>query len=76
MLATLPLKDMNLSEKFMAIEMIWDDISHNSPDFPSPNWHGDILKERDAKIESGEDKLIDWELAKKQLSQLQNYSGM
>jgi hypothetical protein len=47
--------------------MIWDDISHNSPDFPSPNWHGDILKERDAKMKSGEDKSIDWELAKKQL---------
>jgi Putative addiction module component len=67
MIATLPLKEMNLSEKFMTIEMIWDDIIHNSANFPSPEWHADVLKERDAKIKSGEDKLIDWNLAKKQL---------
>jgi len=67
MIATLPLKDMNLSEKFMALELIWDDISHNSPNFPSPSWHEEILKARDAKIASGEDKLIDWESAKKQM---------
>jgi len=30
---TLPLKDMSLNEKFIAIEMIWDDICHNSSDF-------------------------------------------
>ncbi len=67
MIATLPLHEMNLSEKFMLMEMIWDDITHNSADFTSPGWHADILKERDAKIASGEDKLIDWELAKKQM---------
>jgi len=64
---TLPLKDMSLNEKFMVIEMIWDDICHHSADFPSPDWHESILKERDKKIASGEDKLIDWEVAKKQM---------
>ncbi len=67
MIATLPLKDMSLNEKFQALEMIWDDITHNSPDFPSPAWHETVLKERDASIKSGKDKLIDWELAKKQI---------
>jgi putative addiction module component len=67
MIAKLPLKEMNLSEKFMVIEMIWDDIIHNSADFSSPEWHADVLKERDVAIKSGEDKLIDWDLAKKQL---------
>ena len=28
MIATLPIKEMSLSEKFMTIEMIWDDICH------------------------------------------------
>ena len=67
MLATLPLKEMTLEEKFMTIETVWDDIIHNSPDFPSPSWHKNILDERDAKIASGEDKLIDWECAKKKM---------
>ena len=64
MLATLSLKEMSLEEKFMTIETVWDDIVHNSPNFPSPSWHEEILKERDAKIKSGEDQLIDWETAK------------
>jgi hypothetical protein len=67
MLATLPLKKMTLEEKFITIETIWDDIVRNSPNFPSPAWHGDVLKERDALLESGEDKLMDWELAKESL---------
>ncbi len=64
MLATLPLKEMTLEEKFMTIEMVWDDIYHNSPNFKSPSWHKKILEERDKKIASGEDKLIDWDDAK------------
>ena len=30
-------------------------------------WVEDVLKERDAKLESGEDQLIDWETAKNSL---------
>lgn len=67
MLATLPLKEMSLEEKFLTIEMLWDDIIHNSPDFPSPSWHEDVLRERDAKLKSGDDQLIDWETAKNSL---------
>lgn len=43
MLATLPLKEMSLEEKFMTLETVWDDIVHNSPDFPSPSWHREVL---------------------------------
>lgn len=65
MMITLPLNDMSLNEKFMVMEMIWDDICRNSANFPSPAWHETILKERDEKIASGEDELIDWDAAKK-----------
>lgn len=58
---------MSTIEKLMAIEMIWDDICRNSSNFPSPDWHGTVLKKRDQDIASGEDRLIDWEVAKKQL---------
>ena len=67
MLSTLPLEKMTLEEKFIAIEAIWDDIVRNSPSFPSPAWHGDVLKERDAFLESGKEKLLDWEVAKESL---------
>lgn len=67
MMKSLPLDDMSLNEKLMAIEMIWDDICHSSINIPSPAWHGKVLNERDEKIASGEDDLMEWELAKKQL---------
>lgn len=33
----------------------------------SPDWHGEVLAERERLIESGEDQLVDWETAKEQL---------
>ena len=67
MQATLPLKEMSLEEKFLTIEVVWDDILHNNPDFPSPHWHKEVLEERERKLNNGEEQLIDWEDAKKSL---------
>ena len=67
MLATLPLEKMTLEEKFITIETIWNDIVQNSPDFPSPAWHKDVLKEREALLKSGKEKLLNWESAKESL---------
>ena len=63
----LPLNEMTLEEKFMIIEKIWDDIIHNTPDFPSPRWHEDVLKEREIRLMTGREQLIDWEDAKRLL---------
>ncbi|MDL1962415.1 MAG: addiction module protein, partial [Deltaproteobacteria bacterium] len=30
--------------------MLWDDICRNVPDFSSPAWHENILKEREQKL--------------------------
>ena len=67
MLATLPLEKMTLEEKFITIETVWADIVRNSPDFPSPAWHEDVLKEREALLKSGKEKFLDWEEAKESL---------
>ena len=67
MLFTLPLKEMSLHEKLMAIETIWDDICHSASDIPSPAWHEDVLKERDRNMKNGADKLMNWDNAKQQL---------
>ncbi len=58
MITILPLKEMTLSEKFLTIEEVWDDISHTSKDFSSPKWHEEELIKRDSKIAAGEDELI------------------
>jgi len=64
---TLPLDKMTVAEKLQAMEEIWADLSRNESQIESPAWHGDILRERDAKVKSGRGKFIGWETAKKQL---------
>jgi hypothetical protein len=44
------LKDMTTEEKLQAMEMLWDDICRNIPDFSSPAWHEQILKEKRGRI--------------------------
>ncbi len=47
MIATLPLKKMSIQDKISAMESIWEDLCQNAGDIASPEWHKDILKERE-----------------------------
>ena len=64
---TINLKDMTKKEKLEAMEMLWDDICRNIPDFSSPAWHEQILKEREERLKKGKEKVLDWNQAKKDL---------
>jgi hypothetical protein len=59
------LEKMTTEEKLRAMEKLWDDICRSAPDFSSPSWHGDVLKEREQRIKEGKDKFVDWDRAKK-----------
>jgi hypothetical protein len=61
----LDLKDMTTEEKLQAMEILWDDICRIAPDFSSPSWHEDVLKDREQRILDGKDKFVDWDKAKK-----------
>jgi len=63
----LDLQQMSVSEKIRLMEDIWRDLSQNEKDLTSPEWHGEILDERERKLASGEDTILDWETAKRQL---------
>ena len=58
---------MTTEEKLEAMEMLWDDICRNIPDFSSPAWHEQILKEREERLKKGKEKVLDWNQAKKDL---------
>jgi hypothetical protein len=64
---TLPLDQMTIEEKLRAMELLWADLSRNEQQLQSPEWHEEVLREREARVESGEESPIDWEKAKKQL---------
>jgi Putative addiction module component len=64
MTVTLPLNEMSLSEKLQIMEALWDDLSRNADTLESPEWHRDVLEERERRIASGEARFTDWEHAK------------
>ena len=67
MAVTLPLDKMTVQEKLRVMEELWEDLSREPRNIKSPSWHKQALKEREARIASGQAKFIDWEKAKKEL---------
>ena len=67
MSATVDLRQMSVPDKLRLMEDLWRDLSQNEQVIASPEWHGDVLAERERKLASGEDILLDWETAKLQL---------
>ena len=63
----LTLKKMTTEEKLGTMELLWDDICRNVPNFTSPSWHGELLKKREENIKQGKDEFIDWEQARKDI---------
>ena len=61
------LRETTTPDKLRLMEALRQNLSTISSAVVSPEWHGDVLAERDRLIESGEETFIDWETAKKQL---------
>ncbi len=64
MIPSLPLETMTQVEKIQLMELLWDDLTRDEESLESPAWHADELRERDRRLEIGEDHLMDWEEAK------------
>jgi putative addiction module component (TIGR02574 family) len=60
---------LSLQEKLTAMEAIWDDISSVEENLEIPQWHKDLLDEREKLIADGKARFIDWEEAKEQIKQ-------
>ena len=52
------IQQMSLEEQLQAMELLWASLSRMPNAVPSPDWHGDILAERMAKIERGEGEFL------------------
>ena len=61
------IKKMSTKDKLMVMELLWDDLCHNSSTTTSPEWHADILKAREQAIKDGKDSFSDWEQVKKEI---------
>ncbi len=56
------IENMNIEEKFLVMEQIWSSLNYDDLENLTPNWHLDILKDRENKSD-----FIDIEESKKSL---------
>jgi len=67
MASTLPLEKMSVEEKLQTMESLWDDLCSKAGTVSSPDWHEDVLAERDAMQKRGDDQFEDWDAAKRNI---------
>ncbi len=63
----LPLDKMSVEEKLQTMETLWQSLSSDPTAIESPVWHQEELAQRERKIESGEAKFVEWEIAKAEI---------
>ena len=67
MIAT-EIEQMTIAERIQAMELLWRSISAQPENVVSPDWHGEVLKKRLAKIESGKAEFLSVAQLKKRLA--------
>ena len=60
----LAVEQMSIAEKLAAMEILWADLARRAPDEVIPEWHADVLAEREKRLASGQETVMDWEEAK------------
>ena len=56
-----------LHDKLLVMEALWDDLSRNTQEVEVPQWHKDVLDERERLLTAGEARFIDWEVARQEI---------
>lgn len=67
MFASSDIQRLTPAERFQVMEMIWESFADAPEQVPSPNWHGDILAGRLAKVEAGKGNFLTVEQLKQRL---------
>lgn len=62
---TIPaIEDMTPAQKIELMEALWKNMSRNPDEVESPDWHRQVLEERERALANGENEFMDWEEAK------------
>jgi hypothetical protein len=65
----LQIDQLTIAEKLRIMEELWDDLRMRAEGVPVPQWHKDLLDERERLIESGEAQFDDWDAARKRITE-------
>ena len=69
MIALEQIHQLPLREKLLVMEAIWDDISGEEQNLEVPQWHKEVLDERERLLAEGTAQFVDWEDAKRQINE-------
>lgn len=58
---------LSREEKVQLMEALWIDLSRSDEDVESPPWHEECLQETEARYLAGNERVLDWEDAKREL---------
>ncbi len=70
MIAQAEIRLLPLPEKLALLEAVWAELASDPDTVEVPQWHKDILDERQRLLDEGSSQLLDWELAKAQINRL------
>ena len=58
MIESSQIERMSVAERLQAMEQLWDALSRDVGEVPSPEWHRDVLVERKERAQRGEAKFL------------------
>jgi len=64
----LTIAQMTIEEKLQTMEALWEDLCRHEQALPVQDWQKQILDDREALIEQGKARFIDWEESKQRIS--------
>jgi len=67
MTTPIQIEKLSRAEKLQTMEALWDALSRAEDEVESPQWHRDVLKETEARVAAGHERIADWETAKREL---------
>lgn len=70
MIAQSEIRQLPLLEKLALLEAVWTELSSEPENIEIPEWHKDVLDERQRLQDQGSMRIIDWEQAKDQINRL------
>ena len=69
MIAIEEIHQLPLREKLLVMEAIWEDLSREEQNLEVPQWHKELLDERERLLTGGKAQFVDWEEAKRQINE-------
>jgi hypothetical protein len=66
----LSLETLSVAEKVRLLESVWESLCRYSGDVQSPEWHQEVLMERNRRLEAGQASISSWSDAKARLLQV------